>query len=808
MNQHALQVLEYDILLEYLAQYTDSDVTRTTILNLQPSFDYDTVRFWADELDEYRNLILSGFTIPDFEAPKSSLKQLLASSKKKGWQLLPEHIASIGDLLHHSEMTKKGFQTLESIPLIKNKTFSITVFSELKNRILKSIDANGQVLDRASENLGRIRRSMRKHLERMRTRMEELAESNYKKGYLQDPVVSFRQGRYVLPVKSGSVRNIPGIVHDKSASGATFFIEPNVSVSDSNALSKLEAEERQEINLVLKELTQAIGQKSDAISKNYDIMIELDFLRAKARFCNEIKANAITILQEPCIDLKECKNPSLIIHRLNTLDHEERIKPVVPVDIQLNQNDRILVITGPNTGGKTVALKTIGISVLMVQSGLHPVCSEFSRIGLFKNLFADIGDEQSIQQSLSTFSSHVRHIVTILENADENSLVLLDELGAGTDPEEGSAIGITIINELLRKKVFAVVNTHHNSIKAFAFTTDGVQNAAMEFDMKSLQPTYRILQGRIGQSNALYIAEKLGFPKYLIKEVQQYLSGKTNDLQKMLDVVEQRRMDAEKRIAQTKSEKVRVKELRQAREDVLRKANNEARQIIEKAVNDSQSILSELYKERDLLKKEMKSLQKSLKSAQPQKPVSSKKYTDLESRIMDMAESIQPDIDRDKNVLITKGDIVEFRRFGTEARVIQKESDNRYLVEMKGKKIRVACDDIVLKRKAEKTNSASDKLKPVSEGITYDLDESNAPVLRLNLIGKTTDEAQDELQRYMDRVIQHRVSQVTIIHGFGTGRLQNAVVSYLKTVPKVIRARRGESSEGGGGVTVVEMDIT
>jgi DNA mismatch repair protein MutS2 len=807
LNQHALKVLEYYSLIDHLAQYTDSEVTRQIILELQPSKDYQTVLCLAQELDEYRRLMLSGYSIPGFSGPVISLNESFKSAKKKGWRLLPENIAAIGDLLHQSDLIKRGFDQIERIPLIKKKTNHISLLPELKNRIIKSVNSNGEILDHASDNLARIRQSIRKHLDRMRSRMEEMALSMHKKGYLQDPVVTFRQGRYVLPVRSGSIRNIPGIVHDKSASGATFFIEPKVSVADSNALNKLEAEERQEVNLVLKNLTAEIGLKSDLLSENFRIVVEMDFLRAKARFCNEIKANFIPIQSEPRIDLKDCKNPTLVLHRLNTLDQNERVKPVVPIDIQLDDSDRILVITGPNTGGKTVALKTVGITVLMVQSGLHPVCSEFSHIGIFKKIFADIGDEQSIQQSLSTFSSHIKHIVTILQQADEQSLALLDELGAGTDPEEGSALGITIINQLLKKKVFSVVNTHHNSIKAFAFTTDGVQNAAMEFDVNSLQPTYRILQGRIGQSNALHIAEKLGFPKSLIQEVHQYYSGKTHDLQKMLDVVEQRRMDAERRIAQTKSEKIRVKELRRAREDVLQNANIEAGRIIKKAVNDAQQILSELYREQDILKKEAKRVKKSLKLVQVEKPLYNKKYTGLESKIADLSDSIQPEIPESANSDdISKGDIVKLRRFGGEARVLQKESDNRYLVDMNGKKIRVTADDVLLLKKSEKSDMKSFSDTQKLSGINYDYSDSNPPSLRLNLIGRTTDEAQDELERYMDRVIRHNIPFVTIIHGFGTGKLQNAVMSYLKTVPRVLRARRGESSEGGGGVTIVELD--
>lgn len=815
MNPHAENILEYRQLIDFLSHYTDSEITRGKILNLEPSTSHKWIVQQSQELAEFRYLIISGQKIPSFSAPHIALDESFKSASIKGWRLTPDKIAATGELLIQVECIRNGFLAAENIPLLKNRVSQLVALPELARMITKSISPQGDILDRASDELVRIRRSMRKHQERIRSNMEEMAASLYKRGILQDPIVTMREGRYVLPVKAGAVRDLPGIVHDKSSSGATFFIEPNVSIHDSNVLNQLEAEERHEIQKVLLMLTEAIGKKSDVLSENLEIVVEIDFIHAKARFSEEIKASQITIESYPVIDLKECRNPLLVLHRLNAVNPEERKAPVVPIDITLETDQRVLIITGPNTGGKTVALKTVGLSLLMIQSGLHPVCSEFSRFGIFKDIFADIGDEQSLEQNLSTFSSHISHIVAILNKADKDSLVLLDELGAGTDPEEGSALGIAIIKELLNKQVFTIVNTHHNSIKAYAFTTPGIQNAAMEFDTQSLQPTYRILMGKIGQSNALSIAAKLGFPDRILKDVKNYLSGKTNDLQKMLDVVEQRRLTAEKRIAQADNEKFRARELRRAREDVLQKARDDAKAILEKAVQQAQSVLSELHQERDAFRKELNTFRRRAKRHTDEPDTArdpgewKQRFENLDHTVSELKEMVHAEsVGKVSNRPVEPGDHVSVKRLGKNAKVIQKEGPGRFIVDMNGKKIRVSSNDILPVVPTDIDAAKKQNLRQDYHNIQVEYSESEPPPLRLNLIGKTREEAMDELKRYMERVLRSRMPQITIIHGFGTGTLQNAVVEYLKKTPQVLRARSGDSLEGGGGVTVVELDTT
>jgi len=815
MNSHALHVLDYPVLLEYLSNYTTSEVTRQLILNLKPETDYKLLNQQLAELAEFRYLRSSGQDIPDYSGPKSELFKSIHSSRTIGWRLQPVKIYAIGDVLTKASLLRLGILKLEDIPLLKTRVKKLILLPELRNRIMKTVNHKGEVEDRASQELARIRRKIRKYREKIRENMENLASSLHKQGALQDPIVTIRDGRLVLPVRAGFSREVPGVIHDRSSSGSTFFIEPKASVEDNIALGKLENEEFQEINRILTDITALIGEKADVLLENLEIVIQMDFIQAKAKFCDEIGANPVHLCKTPMANLKETRNPLLVLHRLYSTGESQ--SAVVPIDLNIDENSRILVITGPNTGGKTVALKTLGLTVLMVQTGIHPICSDTSTIGIFTNIYADIGDEQSLEQNLSTFSSHVKQIIEIINNADYQSLILLDELGAGTDPTEGSALGIAILSELLRKNTWAIANTHHNSIKAFAFTTMGIANAAMEFDIRTLKPTYRILMGRIGQSNALDIASRLGFPDRLLAEARQHIEGKTLNLQEMLDRVEKSRISAEKQISKAINEKSRAKELRKAREDVLKRAEKQASEIIEKATAKSQRILAELMQERRELKADIKKVRRSMKSEgitvsieQDEMEKHGKKLRELSENVNNIREEIladQLDVKEIKGK-IQEGDTVWIKRFQVEAVVLKKESESRFLVDMGGKRIRVT-DDSIKKIKSARRKKQGQKHSGHRKDVqvTVETVSMEAPELRLNLIGKRVDDAVDDLHRYMNQIIKARVSQVTVIHGFGTGRLQNAVVKYLKQLKEVSRARSGTPAEGGGGVTVVEMDL-
>lgn len=812
MNDHALKVLEFNKILEYLENYTESQLTRDAIRQLQPLTDHKELTRQLKVLKEFRYLRSSGQDIPNFTGPEADLSQSIDASKTRGWRLSAERVYAIGHLLTNSANIRDGLLKLEGIPMLRSKVAQLKLIPELRKKIVNSVNKKGEIEDKASKELAGIRRNIRRLQEKLRGRMESLAIQLHKNGCLQDPVVMIREGRLVLPVKAGSAREVPGTIRDRSASGATFFIEPKVSSSDNMELEKLDRDEIKEKNRILTDITAQIGHNAESLLTNLDLVLEMDLIQSKARFCDEIHATPILPGKTPTLNLKKCRNPLLVLHRLYSNHPDETLESVVPIDIAIDDTERVLVITGPNTGGKTVALKTVGLTILMVQAGLHPICDEFSEIGIFQNIFADIGDEQSLQQNLSTFSSHVKQIIEIIEYADHQSIVLLDELGAGTDPAEGSALGISILSELIRRNVWGIANTHHNSIKAFAFTSGRIKNAAMEFDITTLRPTFRILLGRIGQSNALSIAERLGFPKRLIKDAREHLEGKTVDLQKMIDQVELRRITAEKQIAKASNERYRAKELRQAREDILKKAEKDALEIRQKAADEAQEILSSLLTEKQLLKREIRQIRKRLgKGSNNEETIG---IDDIGKNLDRQAESVSKFRDKalqdPEEPLVTgkiqPGDSVWVRRFQAKARVLKRESDSRVLIDLNGKKVRIPLSDL---QKVKKTNQLSDVTIDKDKRISVNVEVSDLepPALRLNLVGMRVDEAMDELSRYMDMVVRFKLPQVTIIHGFGTGRLQNAVVKYLKRSRLVLRARRGEGHEGGGGVTVVEMDI-
>jgi len=761
-----------------------------------------------DEVCEYRELLNSGYPLPGFSGP-ADLKKSLDYSSTEGWMLPALKIAAVGELLDQSEKTKKSISSAEESNCLKAIVGDIKIFQELKRSIFRSVNKMGEILDSASTDLGRIRRQVRKTRDRLRSRLENMAADFHKQGVLQDPFFTIRNDRFVLPVRAGAGKAVKGIVHDRSSSGATMFVEPQSVVTTNNQISNLLADEKKEEKRILKELTARVGEHAEAIECIYKIMIHLDIIRAKSRMANEMKATCIEVKRGPFIDLRQCRNPLLILHRAFHTGEKAGTGPVVPIDISIGEDSKILVITGPNTGGKTVALKSIGLSVLMIQSGIPPVCSEESTLGVFKDIFADIGDEQSLQQSLSTFSAHLKQIGSMLDSADKDSLILLDELGAGTDPAEGSALGITILDELKERKATTIATTHHNSIKAFAFTTKGIENAAMEFDTRTFEPTYRILMGRIGQSNALAIAARLGFPKSLLERAKTHLAGKTEDLEKLLNVVERERTTARKIKVRADNERSRAKELRKAREDVLRKAEKDAEIILGRAADQSEKLILKLRKQQESMKEVLKQLKSSSKK-KGQSPVSSK--IELSRKLADVLHQAEAEANSFRHPAgLTEeegwtggppeeGTMVLLNTFNKKGRVKKYSGSDKITVDMAGKRIVVPLTGI---RRLAK-DQQEDKVE--STGcVTVHTEPVEPPPLRLMLIGKRVDEAMDVLELYLDRVARVRLPEVTIVHGFGTGRLQDAVVKFLKKSPYVSRARRGTDAEGGGGVTVVEM---
>ncbi len=809
MDSHALKVIDYPSLLEFLAHNTDSEVTQRVIRGLVPMTCPQEIRLEIDTLIEYR-LNDREHGIPAFDGPPD-IRKNLDRSQAAGWMLAASEIARIGSVIRSADTLKVFFSRLEHAPLLQEKTELVMPLTELRQRIERSVTIQDEVLDGASDTLRTIRNQIRRAQEKIRSKMEQLAEDLYRRGIVQDQLITIRNNRYVVPVKASESKAVPGIIHDRSASGMTVFVEPQFSVNDNNELAQLYLDERYEIERILTELTAQIGARSEFILIALETLIYLDLLRAKSTLADEMQGQECHWTDKPVFSLKRALNPVLLMHRIASHQVTADQSGVVPIDLDITEKDRLLVITGPNTGGKTVALKTAGLIVCMVQTGLLPPCHGSSTIGVFENMFADIGDEQSLEQSLSTFSGHLKQIVSLLEKADEKSLVLLDELGAGTDPTEGSALGITILSEMLRRRTATIASTHHNSIKAFAFTMEGIANAALEFDMKTLRPTYRILMGQIGQSNAFGIAASLGFPRHLLDEARRHLDGKGSDIQTMLNVIDQQRRAAERQRSLADQEKDRARSLRKAREDVLRHAENEAASIIAKASQKAQTLIADLRQERENLREEIKRLRKLSRhsSSASETTVAIQTATSASDHIQELTQNLAEELIGSGTSTSVwtgpppkPGDRVGLINVRDPVTVLAVADVGQVSVEMRGKRIKVPIQS--LRRLGAEQESQRGKPE-VTVRFEEDSDAGASVGQRLNLIGMRTGEAVDELEKYLDLAFRAGIPELTIVHGFGTGRLQDAVVATLKKSPYVATARRGTDREGGGGVTVVEM---
>jgi DNA mismatch repair protein MutS2 len=808
LNEHAMTVLEFPVLLKYLTQFTDSVPTKERILQLRPMTRYRDIRDAFEEISECIELVrekdLRTITLSE------GLEESIKNATVQGWMLIPQKIADIGSLIHQSEIVKKTICTHESGHRLKAMVEVIKSESELYRSIERAIGDEGEILDHASAELAAVRRKIRKHQDSIRSRMQSIAQEMHKRGFLQDPIVTMRNDRYVLPVKAEQTKGVPGIMHDRSASGVTAFIEPQSIVSINNTLMDLRTAERREIQRILKDLTQRIGSHADNLLYMYQTILEIDFILAKSLFAEEIQGHPVQLTQEARLEVYSCRNPLLVMHKLFSDFQLGDTSPVIPIEFHIGDQKRTLIITGPNTGGKTVVLKSIGLTLLMVQTGLYPTCSPDSTIGMFSEIFADIGDEQSLEQSLSTFSAHLKQIVPILDQADKSSLVLLDELGAGTDPTEGSALGIAILSELLERQVTTVATTHHNSIKAFAFTTEGIANAAMEFDNQSLKPTYRILMGQVGQSNALSIAARLGIPKRILVNAGKHLEGKPADLEKMLKIIEKEKQSAIRLRAKADAEANRARELRRAREDVLKKAQNDAREIMDRARNEAADILDEMTMEEKKLRQAAVSLRKARESIQDN-PDTERTEPAIDFTV---TARLKQKIKREQPVesritasswagrVPSPGDTVWVESMDKEAKVIRLTGLNSVTVEINGKRIKLPLSQVspAVKPDADSDGKSVEVLFEDGECLQDEIS------MRLNLIGKTADEAVDALDVYLDKAYRAGFPLVTIIHGFGTGKLQSTVVQCLKQNPLVSSVRRGNNAEGGGGVTIAEME--
>ena len=786
MNEKNLKRLEYFRILEQLASFAASPLGRERILALRPIFDSPVICRWQDEVSEGRKLLRL-----DPTAEMGGWKDIRSQLQRvgRGAVLEPKELIATADTLTAGRIIKGFFsERQEEYPLLDIHAFSITPLPDLEKQIKKAILPDGEVSDQASPLLMQIRRKLAKAQLDIRDYLENIIRSpNYQK-YLQDPIVTIREGRYVVPVKIEYRAQVPGIIHDQSASGATLFVEPMAVVEKNNELRRLIVEERREIERILAALTASVEEFLEEIETSLDTLGRLDFIMAKARYSQSLDAWAPTLANKPILDIRQGRHPLLK-------------GDVVPVDIRLGEDFDTLIITGPNTGGKTVTLKTAGLLTLMAQSGLHIPAGENTRVGVFHQFFTDIGDEQSIEQSLSTFSSHMSNIVEIIAQAGENCLVLLDELGAGTDPVEGAALAQSILEKLHGAGARTIATTHYSELKNFAYSRTRMENASVEFDRASLRPTYRLLIGKPGRSNAFEIAQRLGLPPELIEGAKSFLSAEqiqfaelVRNLEKSQQEAEADRAAAARLVEEAKAIKDKheqlVAELAQKREAILSKAGEEARMLVKTAKNEAETAVREL---REKL---------SAESARAREKAIQETRGRL-SNLQRKARRAVPEKFYGGQVpaMLCAGQEVFLPRFNQRGHVIEPPGKGEKEVQIQVGIIKINVPVKDLRTVGEEPKAGRGQ----SEVAAMLLDKTRDISAELDIRGQFAAEAILTVEKYLDDAYLASLPRVSLIHGKGTGSLRAAVHRLLKGHQRVKSFRLGEQGEGGYGVTIVEL---
>ncbi len=789
MNKY-YKKLELDKILELLANETVSDYCREKALKIAPARDFDTIKQELQKTDDAFTLSAK-FGTPNFR----KIPEISASLKRAetGSSLSFRELLDAAKVLRETAVLCDWYSQCENMENSLAEYFrGLTPIKSLEKRISESIVSEEEMSDAASPELASIRKRITRQGLQIREQLDGMLKNKTTRGFLQDAVVTMRDGRYVVPVKSEHKSDVPGLVHDTSATGQTFFIEPMSVVEANNEIRILKAREQAEIERITRELSAAVGENAAAISENFRLSQILELYFAKANLGAKMKAITPRLSEEPKVVLKNAKHP--------LLDRDT----AVPISVEIGENYGCLIITGPNTGGKTVAIKTVGLLTLMTMCGLMIPAGDGSVVGYFDRIFVDIGDEQSIEQSLSTFSSHITNVIGILNNAGERSLALIDELGSGTDPVEGAALAVSILTSLKNVGAKVLATTHYQEVKLFALETDGVENASCEFDVETLKPTYRLIVGVPGKSNAFAISQKLGMPSRIISRAEELVSSENRRFEQVIDQLESARKEleqlkesaaiSERNAKMTESElKQKLSALEQEKEKELENARRRAVSIIEQTRAQSDILLNQLEE----LKKEKdkEALRKGISEAKSR----------TNSALNRMFDEANPVVERKVEDYIPprpfkQGDTVRLADTSREGVLLTVPNMNGVCFVQTGSvKVKTTAKNLrLVEKKVEKKPAGSVK-KRVSSNMT------RRGGMELDIRGKMGDEGVLEMERFIDSAIMAGLSQVVIIHGKGTGALRAAVQQALKRNPAVKSFRAGEYGEGEAGVTVVEL---
>jgi len=785
MNSKALRVLEYQKIIDMLSAECCSSMTREKAMGLEPMSDsYDISEALADT-EEAVVVILKKGTPPIGNFYDISGFAHLAA--KEGC-LSMKQLLEVAYNLNAARRTAEYLSSdLPELPRIDGLASAISVLKQLEEEIVRCIISEDEMADSASAELRRLRKAIIRQNEDIKTRIQKIVGSADNKAFLQDAIVTMRQGRYVIPVKQEHKSKLSGIVHDQSASGATLFVEPQAIVNMNNELRELELAEQAEVQRILSELSYEVGREELKIKANQQIMVKLDFMFAKGRLACNMNGFKPIINTENIIKLKKARHP--LIDK----------KKAVPINLEIGDGYRTLVVTGPNTGGKTVTLKTVGLLCMMAQSGLFVPAAEGTTLPVFREVYADIGDEQSIEQSLSTFSSHMTNIVSIVESSTRDSLVLLDELGAGTDPTEGAALAISILNHLYNKLATTIATTHYTELKKFALSTKGVRNASMEFDVETLSPTYRLIIGVPGKSNAFEISKKLGLSEKIIGHARRFIEEGDAAFEDVITSIEADRKKAEddareaeelREELQKSKERMQLGEekLKLQREKILNEAKDEARILVEQARKEIDELRKQINETIDNAQLNSKIEEGRRRLAEKKKEYVRQEEKTENTEIPD-AKDIKVGIR--VNVLSVDGK-------GTVLSLPDEKGD--MFVQVGLLKMKVNLEGISLVKE-----NVTEKQREKTKYSRMYASKSASVATSINVIGKNLDEATDIVEKYIDDAFMAGLENVTVIHGKGAGILREGLQKELKRNKHVKDIRTGGYHEGGEGATIVTL---
>ncbi len=776
--------LELDKVLKKLSQEACSEKAKEKIINILPDSNIKNVNELLDET-------LAAYTLScRFGGPSFyGLKNVVESVKRAsyGGVLTNLELLDIASCLAVMREVKDWRKQCEGIETCIDVWFnSINVNKYLEEKINNCIISEDEFSDTASKELYSIRRKIRGINEKIREKLDDMIKSSKFRKYLQEPIVTVRNDRFVIPVKAEYRSEISGLVHDTSASGSTVFIEPMGVVNGNNEVKVLRSKEKEEIDRILKEISEEVGRFSNDIILGYNSLVELDIIFAKASLGIRMKAVMPKINEEGKIKLIKARHPMI------------KDSDVVPMNIELGENFNTLIITGPNTGGKTVSLKTIGLFSTMAMCGMMIPADDGSVVSTFDNILVDIGDEQSIEQSLSTFSSHIKNIIKILSKCTNKSLVLLDEIGAGTDPVEGAALAISIIETLREKGARIAVTTHYKELKEYALKTSGIENGSCEFDINTMKPTYKLILGIPGKSNAFSISERLGMDKSIIDKAKSLTSEDDNKLEEIISSLEETRQKVEKEYKLAQQMKIESEKTLRENERLQKEIESKKDEIINNSRDKAKKILEEVVCRSEMIFEELENLKNSKNVASADKrSLLNSEIRAIENLADPVKENINKEIKKDLKFKI--GDTVFVSDFNKEGEVLKDEdSSGKIMIQVGAIKTRVLKSHL---------SKSSKKIKSVSGHVTKNIkSKSNVSVsTEIDLRGQNILEATMELDGFIDTCVIAGLKQITIIHGKGTGQLRKGIQDYLKTNKQVKRFRIGNFGEGESGVTIAEL---